>query len=928
MTSKKLLRDLQEAEAKKREAAAKLAARRIGVSAPKPVAIAQKQVPAPVAPPVQEPPPRLKERARDAAISIYRSDEKTPSCPSSALLGLADIYLHAAQHRSRHIALVWPASLKTVTLVHALATLARWREGDKQGVRGAVFPVKSNVFYPLNHLHFDREEILSIASDLLELGQNARVTRGLREKDAFLFSLSSRSLPVVEGESFNPSVGEVLPHFFAGPNFKTWSSCDDRLLALIRAKLVRRAHAKALQSNCSVIGAPATAPDALFALDGRMTEDDLRKACKALSKSAPPEVVLVVATRQVRMESPGWRGRIAKFCLMLEDVFGGSAPGVVVVTDEPHAAYRLKDELWGLNLKRAADLRWSSPHAYKIAGFPSVVDGEGLLPAGAVEAPHPAPRELDAYVVDADMAKVSARLARIAGLLPGGKEAARPLSEAASYLTRIAALPCGVKHMADYLAGGDVSDRTRTSFDWLTHRAAVQQFERQIGVAEHKATLLDCLAKADKFYANYNLSTPFAHKLAGLVAQAVTKKKRATVVFTNALYRRLAERFLAEYDQYPEGFEFEASRDRVQLISARQLEEHLSKLGDSTLVFAGLNEDNLRLLLTDDRVPPHSVVLLTQRAGQFLRATLKPIAESFPEFKSYKPRIESLTRKLKDLPDDASVLSTGDYVLPAFRVELSGDSSSDDGHAHGPDSWLIRLEHGQPQFRRETSEVYVYDPASEDASDAGFKVRQVKSLQVGDKLFVMSAELREMVEQTLRDAGVPIQSDKTFEAALRSYHEQVKQRLAARFSEGTLTDMVRLLRQEMLVANPKLEPDLPKEQAIRHWIDLGNSPNTPFEKLRPQAPLKEATFKAFASVLGFSPLEAAYQWQRVIMAVRNSRRLDGRHVSDIYAYMLLQPESAMANSSISRRTLAGLFAKARESVVTVEQVGPLKEALQ
>ena len=96
--------------------------------------------------------------------------------------------------------------------------------------------------------------------------------------------------------------------------------------------------------------------------------------------------------------------------------------------------------------------------------------------------------------------------------------------------------------------------------------------------------------------------------------------------------------------------------------------------------------------------------------------------------------------------------------------------------------------------------------------------------------------------------------------------------------------------------------------------------------MKPQAPLKEANFNAFAGALGFSPLEAAYLWQRVILAIRNSRRIDGRHVSDIYAYMLLQPESAMVHSSISRQTLQQLFERARASVWTVEAVGPIKEA--
>jgi hypothetical protein len=329
--------------------------------------------------------------------------------------------------------------------------------------------------------------------------------------------------------------------------------------------------------------------------------------------------------------------------------------------------------------------------------------------------------------------------------------------------------------------------------------------------------------------------------------------------------------------------------------------------------------------MTDDRIPAHTAILLTQRSGQFLRATLKPIVERMPEFKSYRPRMESILRKLKDLPEDSTVLATGDYVLPSFRVELSSEGTGEEGELD-PDSWQVRLDNGTSIYRRETSDVYIYDPASPHASEAGFRTAQVRTLLPGDKVFMMSAELREMVEQTLREAGITIQSDRTFESALRSYHSNVQQRLVARFPQATMAEKVSALRNAIIASNPKLERELPRDQAIRQWIDLGHSPNTPFEELRPQAPRSEPIFKAFAEVLGFSSLEAAYEWLRVIMAVRNSRRVDGRHVSDIYAYMLLQPESAMANSSIKRHRLAQLFDKARDNVATIEYVHPVSES--
>jgi hypothetical protein len=871
-----------------------------------------------------EPPPVVA-RVKQALIPMFQDNGIEPCYPSSALISLADLYLHAAENSSRHIAMIWPASFKTLTVVHALATLARWREGDKLGVRGLMFPIKSNAFYPLNHIHFERKAILDIARNLEEVNPNPKVTRSLPSKDAFHFWLTDRSLPKLEGEAFNPTVSELLPHFLAAGGFKGWQPCHERLLALIRAKVLRRTSAKALQQNTEPFGQPSTAPDALFAIDGRMSESDLRRACSELARVGQPEVVLVLATRAVRLEATGWRGRLSRFCLMLEEVFPQRPPGVVIITDEPHASYRLKNELWEHNNKRDVARRWKKPYEFSISGFPSTVGEEGLLEPGKTEAAHPSPREFDVHMVDSAVAKVANKLVRIAQDAPGGRDGARALVEAARYMSRIAALPCGVMHMAEYLAGPDVSDRTRAAFDWPLHLGAVNAFEKAVGVNEDRSALMDCLARASNLFGNYNKATPFAHKLAELVATAaVSKRRKVAVVFTNALYRRLAERFLRSYDQYPGSVSFSSFQERAHFISAVHLEEHLVGLEGSTLVFAGLNEDCLRLLLTDDRIPAHAVVLLTQRAGQFLRATLKPIAENFPEFRSYKPRIESILRQLKDLPEDASVLSTSDYFLPTFRVELSSDVSTTD-HEMDPDSWAIRLENGLTLYRRDTSEVYVYDPASQYASDAGFRTCLVRSLEPGEKLFVMSAELREMVEQVLRDAGVDIKTDKTFETALRSYHEQVQKRFAQRFPTGTAQDKVRSMRQAILAVDGRLEPDLAKEQAMRHWIDLGNSTNTLFDKLRPQAPLRESAFKAFAQVLGFSPLEAAYQWQRVIMAVRNSRRLDGRHVSDIYAYMLLQPESAMANSSITRKTLATLFDKARSNIATVESASPLKE---
>ena len=103
-------------------------------------------------------------------------------------------------------------------------------------------------------------------------------------------------------------------------------------------------------------------------------------------------------------------------------------------------------------------------------------------------------------------------------------------------------------------------------------------------------------------------------------------------------------------------------------------------------------------------------------------------------------------------------------------------------------------------------------------------------------------------------------------------------------------------------------------------MDVGAIADKPFEQVQTQAPMREAHFAVFAEALGISRLEAAFYWQSVIMAVRTARRIDGRHVSDLYAHMLLEPESAMLNANISATTIKALFSKARDSVVVIESI--------
>lgn len=871
-------------------------------------------------PPLQSQPSASRvEHYGQASVPVYREDESVPSTPSSGLIGLVDLYLEAARNKTKHVALVWPAAPRSLAIVHVLATLERWAIGDKQGIRGLVFPAKTNAFHPLNHLYLDREALRVHAQRLNEMPgeENTFLTRKLHEKDSYLFSVAS--LKSTAGEAFNPTMSELIPHFFAGQGFKEWGSCSEHLLEHIGAKL-KRAHKAALRTNCDILGAPKTAPDALFALDTRMSKEERRAALLALKKIGLPEVILVNATRPVRLSTRGWGNLISHVCLEIDEAFCANGPGILIVTDDPNAAFQIRHKLTEQSTQQTKIQHENSRKNFWITGICSGVKEDGLLPPGVIELAVPVPREFKLEIVDTEAARVINRLYKIAGRLPNGRDSGRPVYEAASYLSRLAALPCGISTLVEWLTQTAASDHARRVYSWATYHAALSEFERSDDAGAERAAIQECLALGAKIYENYHTATPLALRLTKLVEQhAQSGQRRTVIVFTSSIYRRLAERFLTQFD-YTDGGRFEQFSDRVTFTSSSQLEEQLTYFDGAQLIFVGLDDEGLRLTMTDNRVPKHTIVLMTQRSGQYLRGMLKPLEEKFSEFKVLKPRMESFLRQLSGLPDNQTIF-LDDFVLPTFRTELRSEAR-DTSDPTDPDAWCIALEDNTMFYRKSTHKVYVYDPASSDATDRGFRTCEVSSLQSGDKLFVMSHELRELVESVLKEAGVPIEHDKTFEAALRDYHEDVIKSLNRLFQGMKLAEQARQLRMVILENNEKLADEFPSEQSVRYWVSLGDSADTPFDQLKPRAPMREAHFVAFAETLGFNSLQTAYYWQRVIMAIRNARRLDGRHVSDIYSYMLLQPEAAMLHSRVSRQTLKILFQKARESIVAVENVTP------
>jgi hypothetical protein len=866
--------------------------------------------------------PELEVERLDSPLSLYRDPDYVPVSVMPATAELVDLALRVAKAKRRVAVLRWPGTMRNLPLVHALATIRRWRIGDKKGIRTLLYPANANTFNALNHIHFDRRGIAGLASRLVDSTPpsppNPLVTRSFRAKDPFLTALNN--IGYEDADPFHPTIAELTPLFYADQAFTGWETCAGSLLRHVKGRLERRAHRAALATlSVPTIGDPSTAPDALFAIGYRTPRDDFVRALSALRAKGAPDLVIVDATRAIRRSIPGWRGALSRFIETVHLIFGIDACGVMLVVDEPWVVSHILRELEKNAEKSKRDRL--KPNDYCIVGVLCTANSDGVSDTSSSVPVAPKPLAFDVILTDTHASNVIGQLQQLKNRLSSGHPAERPLTEAVSFLSRLAALPAGPKTVMAWLDESGAPSNVRDAYTWMHYRAELYTIANEPGF-EEKISLLGILAKVDRLWENYQNGTPFARALAELIEVHTRGSEKCCVVFTRPTARRLAERYFESYDGYPEGAGFEVLRDCVRFIVTADLQDELETLGTKTFVFAGLDEESLRIILTEDRLSAPTFVLMTQRNAGYLSALLRSVRH-LPAFAPLYGRIDALQSKLRAADvDDRTVFVRDDFVLPAFSFEMGlAASVADAGDATDPTAWRVVLEGGTVLYKGGGAAVFAYDPAHPRATHHGYRAVEVSKLQPGTRIFVMSGELRELLENALKEAGIPIERDRRFEDALENYHQRVIEQTDKLFPAGSLSEQARVLREAMR-AKPDCPDDLPLEQTVRSWIDLRKFEGLEFEKKKPHAPKIEAHFKVFADALQIMREEAIWFWRRVIQPLRGTRRADGRQISDVYTRMLLEPESVEVHNRLRPGLVRELFARARDNVYVVENVMP------
>lgn len=835
-------------------------------------------------------------RAGDAGLGFFDREGAPEQIAGIAAEQLVSLYLQAADLKSTLIALVWPGSLTSIPLIHSLACFGLWANGFKRGVRGLYYPTKRNTFYPLNHIFISRDKLHELANRVLEWPRNVpnHIRESLAEKDSFLF-VSDNIRNELKETVLRPCINELIPHFSIESVGDSFANYSDHFYFRLKSKLPKRQIRTYLQTNTFLaLGNPQKAPDALFALGYKLRVEEIESTLRLFNNIPLPDVVVLDGTKQAVRYVPSWPEQFVKFIGKTRKIFGEQCPGFLVVTDEPRLMYLLKALL-------------AKTNELQVHGIVHTAVDFGLTTSSHEPSLTLPERLLHVEVTDFEIGDLLDCLYALAKRLEQVNEQnVRPVWDARRYLRKLSHVPGNLIILWDYLNARDVDSLTRELFDWKYYRAKLFTFIAEGGAHEERTNLERVMEQIDKLIAVYQINTPLGLKVVGELQKEQARGRHTVVVVRSRLHRALLTDFLAK-----EGVD----QDLAIVIQQDELETVLQRGGKDCVVFADMSAEILRRIVCEPLLPNKVVVLLTSPMAKQLKYTITPLLK-MPEFKLFHGHLNALLTPLEEqfLAAGRSFLDDDGLVLPTFKLKETYDI--DDLIIDDREAVIIDLNNlGEKlSIRRGVhSRMYVYDPIEAADGYSGFHPVAAEDLEPGQQVFLMSGELRELIENILRTSDIKVTVNMAFEPGLRKYHDIVTSRVNHIF-RGKLADQVRMLADRIVQAEPSLIPEI---RNLRHWINLGRSPDTPFEKLAPQAPRHFKAFQIFCKTLEIPDADIQFFWDFVIKPLRGTRRKEGRWLTDVYTHILFDPDSAIAYQGLSRETIDILRRKASENLFTV-----------
>jgi len=862
--------------------------------------------------------PLAKARCGEAKVALFdRGAPGIHQTPQPWLASLIDGALCASANHEFRLALIWPGTVQSVSLVSCLATLERFAIGDKRGLRTLLFPTKRQSYSALNQWLLDRNRLLEITRRYLTLARTpdgVPPLEGRENQDKDMLLMTVNSARVHEPGIAPPSITEVQPHFDWDIEHGGWGHYGDHFLQRTKRAL-RAAHRKALwepeDGRIARLGAPLTAPDALFGISHRATAKDWKAALssKEFKGSGQPDLVLFDLTKEIRRTTDRNLIRVVPEVIAAVREKWASPVGFLLVTDDPRTYFTLRKTFgeqgdWFLK-------------AVVCQPIVSVEDDYGVSasphPAGWVP-PTVSNRLFPVGVLDHELADAASRFWTLSQDFDETTAPFQALRAVAFFLMRFANLPGGYRDYINWMEASSFADSIRSDMTWNGHEARLTGMLDRGEFEDVAQAVRRAVTRASKFFETYYEATPIAKRIAKeLNFEKLKPNDRIAVVLRYNADMAVAKAFLANYNGFSDGKAFSSIADRVDLINHKEVSRVLiSDRAPAKFIFVGLPDETLKELLTSEAVPARSVVLFDWQRANNVFIGLQAL-KTVDVYKPYRGRIsllaDEIERCLKGLPKAIDIEKLSRVRVP--RLSLSAAASEASRRAEGPStSHKLLLE----DFGRITvgHRVYVYDPNEKEP----FHLKNIENVQPGDLVFVMSDELRERFEGYLIEAKNPITRGSVLADLVRSYQGDVLTNSKRIFGELALTALAHKVKERM----KEIQPDLDcSTSRLRYWLDLRGNAESQAEDLKPQSTWKKADFETFARALEIPDNLIELYWGAVVDQ-RYAHQQAGRELADRYARVLFTEETAELHYKLKRDVILRLQHEAVRNTYRVEQV--------
>lgn len=805
---------------------------------------------------------------------------------------LAGVLASAARDKRIHIVLAWPVSPAVPAFIHAMITLPRYGEGDKKGLRTILWPGKISATSYLDTIYVDVSWLYEMASHWQSLRRQSEekyvssVCSESEQKDLLFLAFNDLREDGGNGvQRFrdHPKLSELIPIFPVGR--EGWGDFASKFLPRLKKQLPR-SRASSIRSYCNTLGAPFTAPDAIFRIAPSKSHDE----CIALlnSNEFDPELdgvqpdVALFDLRYTNIQSvSNWRKTFFKLVHHLQKKMPGSPVGVVAVLDNPvyfaNLLYFLHHQ-WKNRLTRYELL---TQDAYPLVS--SKRDGNlGPLPSS-----------VKVQVLDQEASSIIQDISQTANTLGRQvSEISNDLRDLNRSLLWASGLPVGLaayRHWRETIE--TQSKHWRPDILFRSTRESVERCIEKGQAGPELGRLTSLLQKADRLMQNYEIATPFGTAAQKEITSAFEFAKSISIdscprplvlIGAGSIEKvSLIENILL--DCKPNG---KHGKRFCEVATLDGLLSMYSQTPCMSLVLLGSPGAIATIFAMRGGIERASV-LYSVRSASFARDVLEIILS----IEKYQPLHSLANSLLKPLQQSLEGMRNLNLLETLKSQEVDILSSmwetglDDSGHflaGQSHDAAFQIILDGFPAIEfQEGQTVYVRN----DELSPPLRIAAIEELQPGDQLLLISPAMKEKVQAYLHDETLSKQLNETLGDKVRQYHSILKNQVQSKFPQKSMTGKIRAIRKEI----QKKSPDIPVSEGMLHyWLSIESENGSDAADLRSRAARDLKTFLAFTGVLGLDEQVARFFFS-TIRIFRAKKQQGGRSAMSKFYHLLFDP---------------------------------------